>query len=544
MARTSPQKNPRLELLNIEKAIFEDNQRTIQDAAVVSDKNFKAYQNRYQKAISRYQQAVSVKEALEAIDQADVILFGDYHTLDQSQRSFVRFLRRFFKAQDKKVVVALEAIQHRHQKYLDQFMAGRLLPEQFIKKIGFKEHWFFDLWDNYAIIFDFLKFHNVATYGIEAPGSDKNTLLERDRFMATRIVDLLDKHPEHRVFVSVGDLHLAPEHLPHEIQKLAKAKKKKIKVLSFFQNSPHIYWKLSESELVDHTLLVQLRKDAYCRMHTPPIIVQQSFLNWLYHDEGRFDWIDAKASFLHIVERVAKILELDLPDDYEDVEVYTCGDLGFMHLSDFKKRFSKKEIEFIKSQLLNSQSYFMPEARLVYVANVSIHHAAEEATHYLKMLMAGLEGPRSHKDAFYANILHEAIGFFGSKFINNKRKCARAKDFRAEKTYLENSGRETISHVVYETCVLFLEHERRAKKGQVFHTNKITGISQELFLSITHAIGYDLGDALYYGFLNGKIKLETVQDLFINPFKEDGEPVELYLQLVQKLKGVRRPQRL
>ena len=288
---------------------------------------------------------------------------------------------------------------------------------------------------------------------------------------------------------------------------------------------------------------MKLGNREYCRMHTPPIIVQQSYINWLYHEEDNFDWIDAKHSFTNIVERIVNIIDVPLPDDYEDIEVYTCGDLSFLKLEKFKKKFSKKELKFIHSQLLNSESYFMAKGRVAYIANVSINHAAEEASHYLKFLLSGLEKPRSHKDAFYANVLHEAIGFFGSKLINRKRKCVRLQGFKNEIRFLSAAGLETRRHVEYETSDLFIKHVRGVRQSKLLHTNKITRLSQKLFLSLSHAIGYDLGDHLYYGFMDGKITKQHIQKLYTDPFSGEGVPGELFLSFSKMLKGVRRPKR-
>lgn len=551
MPRKEATPTPRQALLAIEKKIYRQNRETIIEFTEVQDKNFKKYYREYRKAVRTFQRRASQEEVEKDIAKARFALVGDYHTLDQSQRSFVRTLRSYIRNHDKEIVVALETVEHRHQKFLDAFMRGEIDHATFVKKIGFKESWFFDLWENYTVIFDFLKYHKIRIFGIEANNYRDKSLLERDRFMAQRLVNLAKRFPHKKIFVLVGDLHLAPAHLPREIIKVSNSPlpvrqagnpllSRGGSVVTLYQNSPDIYWKLSEKNMVDHTLIVKVAPNAYCRMHTPPIIVQQSYINWLYHEEGNFDWVDARGSFLTIVQQVAELLDLKLPPDDEDVEVYTCGDLGFMKLLNRRKIFSAHELKVIRHQIEHSQSYFLSRARIVYIANVSINHAAEEASHYLKHLMTGEEFPRSHRDAFYANVLHEALGFFGSKIINNKRKCARRKDYVSEKDYLEKAGLMTKRGLEYETACLFLEQAKEINKGRLLRTNKIAGFSTELFMSLTHALGYDLGDGLYYGFMDGRVPKEVMHDLFVNPFKEEGEPGRVYITLVKALKNVKR----
>lgn len=536
--------NPRKEILKIEKKLFNEHKRIIDDSTIVSDLNFKKYWRHYKNSVKNYKAPCEVSDIQKQAHKSDIILVGDYHTLDQSQRSFVRLLKLYFKNHKAtNVIITLETIQQRHQKHLDDYLKENINTENFIKKIGFKEHWFFDLWNNYELIFDFLKYHEVPIFAIDADHRKDITLKERDEFMANQIIEIHKKFPNKTIFTLVGDLHLAKRHLPKEIERFAKKSKIKVpKVLSLYQNSADIYWKLSEQGLVDHVHFVKISENEYCRLHTPPLIVQQSYLNWLYHEEGTFDWIDPKSSFLDIVKQICKILGVNLPQDYEDVEVYTCGDLSFLQTLKRKKIFNTNEMKFINYQISHENSYFMPRARMVYVANVSIHHAAEEASHYLKFLLSGEEFPRHRKDAFYANVLHEAIGFFGSKLINSKRKCPRYKNYVDEKKFLETSGLDSLRSLDYATADIFIEHHKRFKKDQsLIHSNKIANMTSELFLSITHALGYDLGDLLYYGFMAGKISKEMIHDLYISRFESDGEPGKIYKNLMQKLKGIKRP---
>lgn len=535
---------PRQELIRIERQIYRQNQATIEDSVDVPDADYNRYLKHYNRTVKIYKRAATLAEVLEDLSKSRVALFGDYHTLDQSQRSFVRFLRHFFKKYHKDIIVGLEKIQARHQKDLDAYMCGEIDEKNLVKRVGYKKHWFFDLWDNYAVIFDFLKYHAIPTFGLDASGAEKKGLGARDKFMAKRTVELAKKNPEKILFVLVGDLHLAPKHLPRDVEREAAAAKVQLPLTILFQNSPEIYWRLSQDEALDHTLVVKLAESTYCRMHTPPIIVQQSYINWLYHDEGRFDWFDARLSFVSIVQRLCKVLDIPVPVDHEHIEVYTCGDLSFLKLKEFKEKFSKSELKFIHDQLLNSESYFMSKGRVVYIANVSINHAAEEASHYLKFLLTGAEKPRTQRDAFYANILHEAIGFFGSKLINSKRKCAGLRDFKNELGFLKNAGLRQKRHVEFETAALFIDHKRGEKVGKLFHTNRIAPLSGRLFLAITHALGYDLGEHLYYGFMEGSVKKDEVRDLYQNPFVGEGETGDAYLSLVKKLRGVKRPRHM
>lgn len=534
---------PREELLNLQKKIYRRQKKLIEESVLHQDRSFKAYEGRYLRVIKKYLRVATPEEVQAKIREAEIIYVGDYHTLNQSQKSMLRLLRAYVKV-EKNFCIAFEVIQSGHQKILDQFMRGTLTDRTFLKKIGFKEHWFFDLWENFKPLFDFARHHGILVYGIEAKAQSGASLKKRDEASAKTIVEIFKKNPQQKIFVFVGDLHIAPAHLPHQVEDLLKKENILATKLVLYQNSDALYWKLAEREMEDATLVVKISGDEYCRMHTAPIICQQSYLNWLEHEEGILDYADAKHTFLGYLEQIAGFLDIRLGREKDEVEVFTCGDLSFLKKLRESKVFSRKEIADIKRQILQSESYTIPKMKYVYLANVSVNHAAEEASHTLKFLCSGEEFPRGMQDAFYALILHEALGFFGSKIINHRRKCLRPASAKALIAYLQSSSVRSLRHLEYQTAKLFLEHERRLTIARAFHHNKIASLSQDLFLSLTHAIGYYLGEKMFYGLLTEKMDKPAIRELYGDAMEEEGEPVLRYFDLVARLKGVILPRRL
>ncbi len=527
----------------LQKKIYKKNQEAIRDSVIPEDVTFRKYERDYLNAVRHYKKISSVEEMMEAVLKADIVYVGDYHTLNQSQRSFLRVLRALVK-KTTHFALSLEVVQGRFQKNLDQYMSGRLSDQNFLKKTGFKEHWFFDLWENFRPLFDFARYYHIPVYGIEPPAEDQLSLTRRDAESARLVAELFEKDPSRKIFVFVGDLHLARNHLPWEVQRELKKKGLNAKSATLFQNSDSIYWKLAEKEMEDQVGVVKISENEFCRMHTPPIIAQQSFLNWLEHEEGILDYADAKETFLGYVDQIAAFLGIELGSEKEEVEVFTCGDLSFLKRLRESKKFSDFELKEIKKQILRSESYYIPKLKFVYLANVSVNHAAEEAAHLIRHLCAGEEFPRPMQEAFYANIIHEALAFFGSKIINHRRKCARPQDFKKNLAYLEKTKTVRLRGLEYLTDVLFLEHEERTARGEAFHSNKIAHFSTDLFLSVTHAIAYDLGERLFYGLLDGHVAKDYVRELHYDSMAEEGEPVWWYFDLVRRLKGVKLPKRI
>src|SRR5207245_1916164 len=100
------------------------------------------------------------------------------------------------------------------------------------------------------------------------------------------------------------------------------------------------------------------------------------------------------------------------------------------------------------------ESYYVPRARSVYLATLSVNHDAEEAAHFVRHVCAGdaVGAERGLIDAFYARALEEAMGFFGSKIVNPHRPCAREDDFR--RTLREGDARMRL------LATLVLAHKR------------------------------------------------------------------------------------
>jgi len=535
-------KSPRQELIDIQKKLWRWNKDIIDHSVLVKEPGFDNYERAYRRAVREYERVSDQDEMVEAILDADIIYVGDYHTCNQSQRSFLRILKATAK-HDMSFMVGMELLHTNHQATLDSYLHGKISEGTFLKRIRLQEHWVFDLWNNFKPLFDFCMYHGTPMFAIDA-ASKNSSVRTRDLAAAEHISKIVRKNPGRRFFIFIGDLHLAPNHLPRDVSQELKKSGIEKKHLTLYQNSESIYWQLAEEGVDDYVEVVRLPDGNFCRMHTPPVISQRSYLNWLEHEEGEIDYADAKTSFLELTDRICDFLGVKLGKEREHVEVFTCGDLSFLKRLKEKGRFPNDELDIIKKQILASESYYISSARIVYLANLSMNHAAEEASHFIKNICSGPEEPREMIDAFYANTLHEALGFFGSKLINHKRKCYHEKDFENLLAYFKTVNVTAERRLEYETAHLITEYKRVERRGMHLSQTDIFRSRMDLFLAITHALGYMLGDRLYYGLMNQVVKKKDVRELFINSWKEEGEPVDVYMNLLAKLKGVRIPKRM
>jgi len=533
--------SPREELLAIQKRVFCHNKQIIEDSILVQEKDFSQYEKNYLNCVRTYERVVSLEELKRKMVKAQFVFVGDYHTNPQSQRSFLRLLRALV-GETKNFCIALEFIQRKKQIYVDQYLASKLPIEKFLKKIELKKHFHFDLWGNFKPLFDFAIYHGVKIYGLETAPYGSG-LVKRDQAMAATLKDIHGKNPNSIVVCLVGDLHIAPKNLPRQLRASLNGGKPG-KMLHIYQNSEKIYWQLAQAGLEDKVEIVQLGEWSYCLMNTPPVVWQQSYLNWL-ENEIEFDYSDPKANFVDLMERIAAFLEIKVPDTKDEVEIFTWDDLSFLDRLENASDFTVREIKAIKQQIESSESYYIPKRKWVYLGNLSINHAAEEASHCLKHLLSGEEFPRSGFDAFYANVLHEAVGFFGSKLINHKRKCLRERDYASLIEYFKTSQDfPRVRHLEVEIARFVLSHQATMKKGKDPAMPEHLFSNYKLFFGVSHALGYLLGERIYYAMLKELIRKREVIRLYRSPFKEEGEPFLLYHYLYNKTARLRLPHRL
>jgi hypothetical protein len=215
--------------------------------------------------------------------------------------------------------------------------------------------------------------------------------------------------------------------------------------------------------------------------------------------------------------------------------VYTSGDLSFLEVLKDDKTFTKKELRDIRNQVLASESYYIPKKRIVYLANLSLNHAGEEASHFIKHICSGEEKPRDLIDSFYARILHEAIGFFGSKIVNHKRKSPNVEYFEKEIKRLRRKKRHEEEEYRIRVAKYVIIHKKFEKGVFNKRLSDMYREEKEMFISLTHTLGYMLGEQIYSALLSNKIEKEKVRNLYFDPFQKEGEPYKLYFELIKEV---------
>jgi hypothetical protein len=229
--------------------------------------------------------------------------------------------------------------------------------------------------------------------------------------------------------------------------------------------------------------------------------------------------------------RAAKRVRVLAPVDLDLLKVLEQGDL-----TDFEQ-------EQILASVESEESACIPSLHMVYLATLSLNHAAEEASHYLKQDISGGTPPDDLKDRFYFYALNEACGFFGAKIMNPKRKAehlgklrrivAGARKRKGKRTPEEKGAEFALAHIAFE-------------RGKGTLPKKVANLLRDpkAFNAAAHILGYILGDKLYYGLTSGMLTKKPIRKLFLSPLDAPQEALDMYLSLQEKVSRVVLPRRI
>jgi hypothetical protein len=528
----------RKEIVDLHREIFRRNKKRINDSVYGYTALFKQYEDEHAKATLDYQKRASFEELDRQLHKSNICYFGDYHTLPQAQRSFLRILRRL--PPEREVIIALEFFQGRHQKHVDAFMAGKLGAEEFLKITDHESGWGFGDFPSFEPILELAKERNYKVLAIDTRsyGLAGSSLAARDKYAARKITKALKKQPNALVMTLIGELHIAPAHLPHDVHELLKNHDIEGRTLIIYQNCERIFWKLEEKGLEHSVAVVKVRPGEYCMNNTPPIVCQQSFLNWLDVEDAP-ELEAPEHNFRQYANLIAEFFDLPLGNALDELEITSVIDLSFLQRLARRGDFSDADMVRIREQILDSESYYIPQAKMAYLGNLSANHTSEEATHFLRHVCAkSFEEPQLLLDAFYSRSLEEAIGFMGSKIINHKRKAPPLPYFeRLSKSRKISADEKKFARLV-------LKHVHLEKGVRVRNMDAVYDCGPELFNQVTHVLGYRLGERLYYALVEGILNKSQMRELFFYDFSEEGLALQTYFELMTITRNVIVPTRL
>ena len=262
-------------------------------------------------------------------------------------------------------------------------------------------------------------------------------------------------HPERLPVVLIGQLHLAPSHLPAAFAHLDRPTRGSgsplRRSIRTARTSTSELERLTEEQTAE---VVRLDAHTYCLVNSSPLVCQQSYLDWVEATAlgERVEEVTPEVHFREAGGLLAEFLEITPPQPLAEVEIASPGNLALFR---GLQRDSPREFRLLSRRILSGESFCLPRLRAVYLAESSLNRAAEVAGRYLWHVCADEDGePRGLVDAFYAAVLEQALGFFGSKVVNPRRKAQHRPQL------LARLHRPNVSRLDRDVAEAVLAHQR------------------------------------------------------------------------------------
>ncbi len=262
----------------------------------------------------------------QRVRAADVVYVGDYHTLPLAQETYLGLVERTLET-GRRVILALECVEGRHQASLDAYLAGTLPERTLLERLGRAPGPGMDGWSGFRPLLSFARRHRLEVVGIDRRVQGERSLELRDAYAAERIARAARAEDRPQVLVLVGQYHVTPCHLPAQVERaLGEAHARRGLVV--YQNCEGVYWRLAREGQAGAVEAVELADGSVCLLNASPVVCQQSFLDYLEAEAGDAPMRDRSAAdrFREMSSLIARLAGVPVGRALEEVEVATAAD--------------------------------------------------------------------------------------------------------------------------------------------------------------------------------------------------------------------------
>ncbi len=465
-----------------QKSIYQKLQEQIQTYRLSHEKDFHHYQRTTERSDYKIKRALDTAELVDQTLERKLILFGDFHPFPQSQKGFFRFLKLYFNKK-KKIVVALEIFHSKHQKFIENYLAGKISLGELFEEIELQTYWPFQL-EDYAEIVRFCKNEKIPIVGINSSPKGKGSSLKaRDKHSAEIIKNELSKNPHRSILCLIGDFHLHKSHLPKFFLK------NQLSIVH--QNLDSLYFR-SIKKFHRAPEVVELASNEYCTFNSVPWVKQQSYLDWL---EGGFD----DSSELDAFEQIHQFAN-ELQSIIGSAKKWTPTASIFIFPEKPKIQSNIDELFFRHSFRFFRTSY-LPDSQSIVLPTLSSNAKAEAASLLLWTAAQKNSREKIKKLSDEQIIYIFFLGFLGSKILNPNRKCNEILDLYSLMQQKSKNKRAAHKAAVALSAIKYLSKFLSLPKC----VNKKTKISEQERIEALRLTGYILANRFFHG-LRGSMK--------------------------------------
>jgi hypothetical protein len=513
--------------LSLERLLFAHQKRQIAALVQPASPSFRRYERRYQRATARFRRVIEPAEVVRRAMMSDVVYMGDYHTLRLAQHGFADLVEAAALGSTRRVVLALEFVEAQKQQTLDAFLSGKITEQRFLKRIGHGSRGGFEIWPGFRRVLEVARRLHLEVVAIDRRAGGRASLERRDRFAAAKIAQAASAVDRPQVFVLMGQFHVAPAHLPRRVTAALRGEPRS--QLIVYQNAEGIWWSLARRGLAGTAQAVDLDDETVCLLTASPVVCQRSFLDYVEAEAGDspLDAAGLTRTFQLLASSIAKLIGLRARAEIDAVEVITASEPDVLAHLARRGRFSVAELRRLERELSSRDAVFVPRAGAVWLAGLSLNHAAEEAAHLVRWvaLGAGDEVPRRGADAFWAACFEEALRFFGSRLVNPARRAPTLDEWVRRYHERDSPGHRVAAYLL----------STYAAMAQGAAARPMLPRSPALRLAVYQGIGHLVGDALAEAFSADRVSRAQVRDLFSDPLTAPSTRfAELALSLLER----------
>ncbi len=493
-----------IDAIELQRDLYRSQQQRIRELLQAPSPAFRRYQARYAAATRSFRAVTSPRALHQRIAASDVVHVGDYHTLAQAQTTFLELVMAARRS-GRRVVLAMEFVEGARQSVLDAWLRGRVTDAAFLKGIKHPYRGAFDTWPHFAPIFRYAREHGLEVLAIDSHPPGRNSLGRRDAYAADRIASALRSAGDAPlVLCLMGQYHVAPAHLPRAVE---RACARPLRQLVVYQNAEGAFWKLLKTSTPPAGAVVELSEREWCVFSASPLLCQQSFLDYVEAETGDAPVSEQKRgpTFARIARSLAAYAGVSGASALADVKIIGPAQLPELSALLERSGMTTTERRAIARHIRSRESAWIPRARAVYLAQASLNHLAEEATHALRHALVGQAMTRSLPvvDAFFARALEEALGFFGSRLVNPARAVVDLATWQSHFADTRSPNHATAAFVL-------------AMSSAPLDTLKslVPPANSPLFLDVSHAVGYLLGAAMADAHARGRLSTREGRAIF------------------------------
>ncbi len=500
------------EILGLQEGLYEYMKRKASEFEVEESQQLKSFKSNQKELASRSFKQSNIEELIESIKSSQVIFLGDFHTFDQQSKNLERLLRTLMEKKEK-LLLGVEFVNQNKQNAIDQFSNQTITAMEFLEMVNYSESWRFP-WHVYKPFFEMARKGEVEIFALNTTGS----LEERDANAALKVKEILKEHPDGKLLIFFGELHITPNKLPQRVKELCPDADQTI----VHQNLDEVYWKLEGHG----DQVVKFEEREFSLQTSPPWVKYESMVYWFENlcEDPDFDLnqylmgsgnmslnSNVPENFHYLSEELSRSLILSV--DEEELEDFNLADHNQISLvlEKIENLDSEELKDFYKTLIARGKSFHLPGTNLLYCSNYSMNRLSFLAgIHLFETIQKRESTPKiscDNNSLFFLRFCQQnLIGYFSSKLINPYRKCDMYLNFKLSLEQEDLSPKERKNA---ELFVEILDSKDDLKKLQEL-LNKQDSIT--LFY-VGRFLGKFLGEVLYMRIFNEKKLLKRYEEL-------------------------------